>query len=426
LKYYIRRKPLVDGIIVLLIFGSISPVIGQFTNQKNQVFLENEPDLDEFFIFNNLFDRIFTYLMNYGHFPSLSSCIIINDEVVWNESYGFYDLENHKAASTNTIYMVASISKTITGTALMQLYDQGLYELDDDVNNFLPFSLRNPNHPNASITFRMILSHTSSLAADSSLSHYWWANWSGDPPISWYPYPWLEEYLTPDGEFYNSVIWSESIPGEEFIYANINFDIIAYLVEIISGQPFHEYCQEYIFIPLEMLNTSYSLLDLNIDNVAIPYHYQKSGTFTRYDHHRILHYPVAGLRTSISDLSHFLIAHINGGVYQNMQILNKETVDMMHTIEASLDSYFNYGLAWTIWKQWGKATLSGHTGDFTPGFSARMIIRIRDNCAIIFFVNGDRMLNNQEDGNKAITWIQNFLFFKASLHKILPRHHLLT
>ena len=416
----IFRKYLVYAVIFLFIGGSISPVIGQIVSQDNQVFVKNQTNLGEYLVFDSFFDRIFTYLMEYGHFPSLSACIIIDDEVVWAKAYGFYDLENSKSATIDTIYMVASISKTITGTALMQLYDQELFDLDEDVNNYLPFSLRNPNHPDNPITFRMLLSHTSSLAVDSSLSHYWWANWSGDLPISWYPYPWLEEYLTPDGKYYNSIIWSESKPGESLIYANINFDLTAYLVELISGQPFHEYCQEHIFIPLDMLNTSFSLTDLNIDNVAIPYHYQTSGTFQGYDHHRILHYPVAGLRTTVSDLSHFLIAHMNGGVYQGTRILDEETVDIMHTIQASIDSFFSYGLAWTIWKEYGMERYSGHTGDFTPGFSTRMMIRIRDNCGIIFFVNGDRMQNNQEEGNTAITWIQNFMFLKATLSKIFP------
>jgi CubicO group peptidase (beta-lactamase class C family) len=248
------------------------------------------------------------------------------------------------------------------------------------------------------------------------MSHYWWSNWSGDLPITWYPYPWLEDYLTPDGKWYDSIIWSEeNRPGEIMMYANINFDIAAFLVEVISGQPFNDYCKENIFIPLDMFNTSFSLIDLNVENAAIPYHYQTSGTHRRYDHHRILHYPAAGLRTTINDLSHFLIAHMNGGVYKGIRILEEETVDMMQTIQSSIENYIWYGLGWRIWKVFGIEKYSGHTGDFTPGFSTTMKIRIRDNCGIIFFVNADRMQNNQEDGNKAVTMIQNLLFLKATL-----------
>ncbi len=59
--------------------------------------------------------------------------------------------------------VIASISKTITATAVMQLWEQGLFELDDDVNDYLPFNVRNPNHPDVPITFRMLLTHTSSI-----------------------------------------------------------------------------------------------------------------------------------------------------------------------------------------------------------------------------------------------------------------------
>jgi len=416
MKNIILRKHIVYGILILFISVSITPVVSENVGNQKTEMTEYQNNTYKYTILDTIFDKLFTYYMDYGHFPSLSACIVKSDNVVWDDAYGFYDLENSKQATTDTIYMVASISKTITGTALMQLYDEDFFDIDDDVNDYLPFNLRNPNYPEDSITFRMVLSHTSSLSLDSSMSHYWWANWSGDIPITWYPYPWLEDYLTPDGKWYDSIIWSEeNRPGEIMMYANINFDIAAFLVEIISGQPFNDYCKENIFIPLGMFNTSFSLTDLNIENAAIPYHYQTSGTHKRYDHHRILHYPAAGLRTTINDLSHFLIAHMNGGVYKSTRILDEETVDMMHTIQSSIENYIWYGLGWRIWKVFGIEKFSGHTGDFTPGFSTTMKIRIRDNYGIIFFVNADRMQNNQEDGNKAITMIQNLLFLKATL-----------
>jgi CubicO group peptidase (beta-lactamase class C family) len=409
------RKYIVYVILILLISISISSVIGKIED-NNTVIIEYQNHNYKNTFIDSIFDKLLSYYMDYGHFPSLSACILKSDEVIWDGSYGFYDLENSKQATTDTIYMVASISKTITGTALMQLFDQDLFDLDDDVNDFLPFNLRNPNFPDDIITFRMILSHASSLSLDSSMSHYWWANWSGDPPISWYPYPWLEDYLIPGGKWYDSIIWSEeNRPGERMMYANINFDIAAYLVEFISGQSFNDYCKDNIFTPLDMFNTSFSLTDLDIENAALPYHYQTSGTHKRYDHHKILHYPAAGLRTSINDLSHFLIVHMNGGVYNGVRILDEETVDMMHMIQSEIENYIWYGLGWRIWKTYGIERFSGHTGDFTPGFSTTMKIRIRDNNGIIFFVNADRMQNNQEDGNKAVSMIQKILFLKATL-----------
>jgi CubicO group peptidase (beta-lactamase class C family) len=182
---------------------------------------------------------LITGLIRIGHFPSLSGCIILDDKVVWSKGYGFYDIENRKPATEYTTYIVASISKTITGAALMQLYDKGLFGLDDDVNEYLPFSLRNPNFPDIPITFRMLLSHSSSLnIAPDSFS---WSNFSRDPPVSWYPYPWIEEYVVPGGKYYDPEVWNSEYPPEEKTdYANVNFVVCAFLVEILSHEPFIE------------------------------------------------------------------------------------------------------------------------------------------------------------------------------------------
>jgi len=139
-----------------------------------------------------------SFLLRLAHKPSLAAGIIRGNELVWSQAYGYYDIENQKAATSQTLYLQASVSKTVTATALMQLYEQGLFRLDDDVNMYLPFSLRNPNHPDVPITIEMILSHRSSLADDNL---YWIAlsYIPGDPDVEGFPYPWLMEYLTPGG-----------------------------------------------------------------------------------------------------------------------------------------------------------------------------------------------------------------------------------
>jgi len=136
------RKGLVLGIILLFVGISIVPVTGNILNDNKTTFLENRGLYDDL-----VFDRMITVLMKVGNIPSISASIIKDDNVVWSNGYGLYDIEHDKEASENTIYAVASISKTVTATALMQLYDQDLFDLDDDINDYLNFSIRNPNDP---------------------------------------------------------------------------------------------------------------------------------------------------------------------------------------------------------------------------------------------------------------------------------------
>jgi len=385
-------------IIIFLFIGSsfISVSASLIIDNQNKSIISDEQRNGSEDIF---FDMKMSYLMKFAKFPSLSACIINNDQVIWSKGYGYYDLEHQKEPTPDTIYLIASITKTIVGTALMQLYEQDYFSLDEDVNAYLPFQLRNPHFPSEPITFRMLLSHTSSLNTNTR-NEYYWMNFSGDPPFSFFPEPFLEEFLIPGGKYYHEDVWSDTYkPGQHAMYANIGFDLISHLVEILSGETFLPYCQHHIFDPLNMYNTSFNLSTLNIDNVAIPYQYHLGkyyqinelsflyGDFTPSEPYwRLRFYPAGGLYTTINDLSHFLIAHMNDGVYQNTSILEKETVDLMHTIQP--DNALQYGLAWMDYPIGLKYSAMGHGGDIM-GVDTWMLYMPSEDVGIIYFANGN-------------------------------------
>ena len=391
-------KKILSIIIIGFLIGCSFGVQGIRFKQSSEE--TTTTDLGDFF-----FDRKMEFLMELGLLPSTSTCIIEDDEVTWSKAYGYYDLENNKPATENTIYNVGSTSKTITGTALMQLWELGLFDLDEDVNNYLPFSLRNPYYPDDPITFRMLLSHSSSLNYDNM--EYYWFNFSSEPPFSFYPDPWLEEHLIPGGKWYYPERWSNRYrPGQYSMYANVGFEIVGYLIELISGEHFVDYCKEHIFLPLNMYDTGWNLSELDIDNVAIPYHYHNGkylkinelsyllGSYTPPDiYWRMRLNPAGCLYTTVSDLSHFLIAHMNGGLWNNVRILKEETIEEMHTIQppgnADMSNVY-YGLGWAFqeFPFIFNITFSGHTGGIY-GVSTMMYYIPDENIGIIFFTNGD-------------------------------------
>jgi CubicO group peptidase (beta-lactamase class C family) len=391
------KKGIIIGIIFLFIgtsFVTVSATIPH--DNQNKSIISNRAQIGLRDIF---FDIKVLFLMNIAKFPSFSACIINDDQVIWSKGYGYYDLRNLKESTSDTLYVIASITKTIVGTAIMQLWEQELFDLDEDVNGYLPFSLRNPNYPDMPITFRMLLSHTSSLNTNHR-NEYYWMNFSGDPPFSFFPIPYLEEFLVPGGKYYHEDVWSDIYkPGDHAMYANIGFDIISYLVEILSGENFLSYCQYHIFDPLKMYNTSFNLSSLNIDNVAIPYHYFLGkyyqinevsflyGNLTPPEPYwRLRCYPAGGLYTTVNDLSHFLIAHMNDGIYQNTSILEKETLDLMHTIQP--DNAIHYGLAWMEIPIDSKNYAMGHGGDLM-GVDTWMLYMPSKDIGIIYFANGN-------------------------------------
>lgn len=110
----------------------------------------------------------------------------------------------------------------------------------------------------------MLLAHQSSLAETFIRYSIYFSH------LNW-PYSWLKEYLLPNGHIYSPKIWLKTPPGEGVCYSSINMEVLAYLVEQITHQPFDEYCKEHIFQPLDMKNTSWHLENFDINKIAVPY-----------------------------------------------------------------------------------------------------------------------------------------------------------
>jgi CubicO group peptidase (beta-lactamase class C family) len=253
----------------------------------------------------------------------------------------------------------------------------------------------------------MLLAHQSSLATD--LPTFFTITMPGNLEITGYPVPFLEDYLVPGGIQYRAQVWNDYPPGDNMYYANIGFAVLGYLVEILSGKNFEEYCIENIFLPLQMYNTSFELKNLNYSNIAIPYDHQL-GIYYPYLHYFILDYPAGGLRTTVKDLSRYLIAFINNGVYEETRILEESSVIEMHKIHYLSSTYgFQYGLGFQIWEE-SSDTIIGHTGGLF-GVATKMVFRQSDKSGIIIFTN--TALQNLREVI-AFSIIERLLFWKAS------------
>jgi CubicO group peptidase (beta-lactamase class C family) len=329
-------------------------------------------------------DDIIMQLMAFSHISALSGAIVYNGSLTWAGGYGLANRETNSVATADSIYLVASISKTITATALLQLYEQGKFNLDDDVSNYLNFSIRNPSFPTVPITFRLLLSHHSSLSVDPDTSFT--RLLPADLPLNDYPSSFYRELLVPGGLHYIPQIWTAATPGSSMNYANLGFGLLGYLVERISGENFASYCHTHIFQPLEMYNTSFTLDGLDINRLVRPYEYY-DGEYIPYMHYTLLDYPAGNLRTTVVDLSHFLIAQMNQGRYKDVQLLSPETIEMMHTIQYQNHTgyNFNYGLGFQIWQD-ASGNQIGHTGGLF-GVSTIMVYREGQDVGLIMFCN---------------------------------------
>ena len=228
-------------------------------------------------------DALITNHMEIHHIPGLAAAAVYSGEVVWIGTYGFGNIENQLPVEENTLFHIASVSKPITATILLSLNDQNSYELDDDINTYLPFDVRNPNHPEIPITIRQLLRHRSSITDNLSYLRPFWQNADGDPTVSLSDY--LKEYLSLDGAHYSaSGNFLYDPPNVSKAYCNTCYALIGYLAESMSGEPFELLSKRILFDPLEMNDTAWFLRDLEGKDIAMPYHYDSVDGYLPYGH----------------------------------------------------------------------------------------------------------------------------------------------
>ena len=299
---------------------------------------------------------------------------ICNGTVDFSKGYGWADYDDQRPVTDSTLYRIASISKAVTATALMTLYDQGLFGLDDDISTTLGYSLRNPGFPTTPITFRMLLAHTSSIRDGVLYGNFLGATYSSNPPS-------VSAYFLPGGTYFSSSAFGSKKPGTFFTYSNANYGLIATLIEKLSGQRFDVYCREKIFAPLDM-QASFNLADLpNPCNVAALYRFQNGQWVAQQDEldcqppvlpnlsgyvvgtNGFVFAPQGGLRTSANDLAKFLLMHFHLGTLDSTTILAPATAALMRSPQWQYNGV-NGNDYYGLFKSWG---LGLHLTTNAPG-----------------------------------------------------------
>jgi len=347
----------------------------------------------------------------------MGGAVVVFCETGITKSYYFgkSDFARNIDITENTKFRIASISKTITAVAAMQLVEQNLLDLDGDINQILGFDVVNPYFPNVCITSRMLLSHTSSIVDGSTYSEFLNATINNNP------IPNLSEILTTSGNYYDESQFNNTSPGAYFEYSNINFVILGTLIEKISNLRFDVYCKQNIFEPLN-IDASFNVNDLtNIDNVAVLYR-KISGNWTPQAENyqgiqpeflNLTGYipgtngarfgPQGGLRISAQDLAKFFMC-LNNPNECNSIILTNQSITSMKSNQWTYDGS-NGNNYYGLFQSWGlgihrvtstvgndivlpaSSTMFGHTGE-AYGLVSDAYVDTNRNMGFVFITNG--------------------------------------
>jgi CubicO group peptidase (beta-lactamase class C family) len=261
--------------------------------------------------------------------PGIAVAVVREEEIVWSAGVGWADRERRIRVTSDTVFQLASVSKTLTCAGIMALLEDGVIDLDADVNTYLPFEVHIPHAPSVPITMRNLLTHTSAIRDRWQV---WGTPWSqptlyfhGDSPIS------LGTSAAPtsstvgpgtgaEGNFYKRA------PGIDDAYSNLAVALAGFVAEAASGVDFDERCKQRVFAPLGMTDTGFRLADIETSNLAMPYASVSNGELKPIFHYGYPDYPDGALRTSVVHLARWLGAFMNFGAFDGARVLDQSTV----------------------------------------------------------------------------------------------------
>ena len=285
----------------------------------------------------------------------LAVAVVKDGEIVYHHEFGVMNLETQEPVKENTLFRIASISKSFSATSIMQLKEKGLVTLNTDVSELAGFRIRNPKYPERVITLAMLLSHTSSLNDSEGYFTLDVVNPATNPN-------WANCY-------------NDYAPGEGYEYCNLNFNLVGTFIEKLSGERFDQYVVNHILKPLNLYG-GYCVDSLDKTRFASLYEYE-NGHFVEetaaYEprSERIAHYkfgydtpvfsPTGGMKISACDLARYMMMHMGwGAAPDGTRIIEEEDSRAMQT-EYSEPEHYGYAL-WNDTERIPGVDLWGHTG----------------------------------------------------------------
>jgi CubicO group peptidase (beta-lactamase class C family) len=305
--------------------------------------------------------------MSTTHVPGISIAVVENGELDWATGFGFADVENNVPASEHTLFRLASISKSLTATAAMELFERGKLDLDAPVQKYCPAFPQK----SAPISTRLVMGHLAGIRHYKSGSQE-------DPEVGNTKH--FDDPIQGGLAFFkDDPLLSK--PGEEFHYSTQGFTLVGCVIEGASGAKYTEFMRQNVFVPASMQQTQ-------ADNrfAIIPYRtrfYQKdkSGAVENADFldssYKI---PGGGWLSSADDMARFEVAILNG------KLLQPATRDLMwRPLQPQKGKPNGYGLGWGNFTEDGTRYV-GHDGG-QQGTSTNFLIAPERRAGVVVLAN---------------------------------------
>jgi len=339
-----------------------------------------------------LIDNMINKAIEKDQIPGAVALVARNGKIVYHKAFGMADAEADRSFQQDDIFRIASQTKAITSTAVMILWEEGKFRLDDPISRFIPefedvLIFESLNEADSSfagvpaqgpISIRHLLTHTSGIGYgmiddDNFRKIYQKAGI-------------IDAFTTEDISIEENIKKLANLPlhhepGERFTYGE-GLDVLGYLIEMVSGLPLDQFFKERIFDPLGMEDTNFYLPDSKKSRL-VPVQINKEGTWVKYqtDPFYDPDYPIKGAKSFFSgggglsstarDYANFLQMYLNNGELNGVRLLSRTTVQLIMTNQIGDlwgDTGAYYGLAFGVLDELGVAQGGrGSVGTFDWG-----------------------------------------------------------
>jgi len=332
---------------------------------------------------NDTFEEIDAHIerqMKRLNIPGVALAIVEDDEIVHLRGFGLAR-PSGEAPTPQTPFVVGSLTKSFTALAVMQLVEEGKVELDAPVRRYLPWFRVADSQASAQMTVRHLMNQTSGLPQLSGLRPL--ADFDDSPDAS-----------EQQARALSTLELTRPV-GSAFEYSNMNYNLLGLIVEAASGEPYEAYIQNHIFAPLEMTHSYTSQALAKQNGLAVGHRYWFAIPFAAPNMpvpHGSL--PAAVLISSSEDMARYLIAHLNEGRFDDVQILSPASIDELHhpAVEVNAIGFPSgrYGMGWFI-EETGRTKIVSHPGTL-PDFFAYMAILPEQKKGVVLLVNANQMM----------------------------------
>jgi len=330
------------------------------------------------------FDAYVAHLLETWNAPGLGVGIVVKDKLVFAKGYGYRDFGKKIPYTPTTTQPIASNTKLFTAVAAGLLVDDGKLDWDKPIRSYVTSIKFASDELDRAVTMRDMLSHRTGVSRHDGL--------------------WYHSDLTQKDLFDRLRYLEPAVPlRTTFLYNNVMYAGAGYAIELLSGKPWQTFVGERILQPLDMTCTTFTIADmLETPEPAVPYSERRDGSAlarARYYDDEGGMAPAGGMNSSVVDMSHWLIALLNGGVYNGVQVIPREVIreTLAPSIALKNTDLESRGWAEMLGTAYGLGRYTGsyrghfiayHGGDIR-GFHSQLSLMPHDSIGVIVMVIGD-------------------------------------